>query len=78
MTSDSRELSEKLTASGEDLILILDRSKVGNAFEVLMVSVSMGGRAGAMNIFIREPRNQAYGKPGFWVQADFSIKPSAN
>jgi len=43
MASYGRELCEKLTASGEQLLLILDQSQVGNGFEVLMVSVSMGG-----------------------------------
>jgi len=41
MTSYGRELSEKLTACGEQLILILDQSKVENGFEMLMVSISM-------------------------------------
>ncbi len=45
MASYGRELCENMTAYGEQLLLILDQSKVGNGFEVLMVSVSMGGRS---------------------------------
>lgn len=56
MASYGLQLCKKLTACGEQLILMLDQSKVGNGLEMLMVSISMGGRALPLLWLVKETK----------------------